>query len=153
MKNSKYYLKTLLLLITIGIFNSGCKKDQTQTTSCVSQTSSELSTVNVFDGRIGSLYYNFAIANFAFSQAVNSYSNNCGQTTYGSTSLVITNTINKTITISYKVIATIGIVTWTYQNVSVIAPNSAMNLQVINSNQQRLHIGQIIIQLSNIVYS
>jgi len=79
--------------------------------------------------------------------------NNCQQHDYGVTRLPITNAINRTISFNYLITATIGLVTWQYQDVATIPANTTIDVGVINSNVQRLHIGTVIILLNNITYN
>ncbi|WP_448698657.1 hypothetical protein ACFGVR_17530 [Mucilaginibacter sp. AW1-3] len=151
-------MKTQILAVSVCIILIvslvGCWWDTSSnpTPSCTAQASSELTSINVFDGTIGSMYYGSAIANFKFSQVSQLYPNNCSVNTYGATSLKITNTISKTVSFSYRVTATIGIVSWQYQDAATVSPNSTIDVGVINSNVQRLNIGTTVIQLTNITY-
>jgi len=148
------YLISSGLIFILAVVLSGCpaSKNTDATPNCTSQASSEVSSFNVFDLNPSSGYFNNAIANFSFNQASVIYPNNCKVDSYGNTSLQITNAVNKTISFSYQVTATIGIVTWQYQNVATIAPNASVDVGVINSNPQRLNLGSVVIYTGLITY-
>lgn len=136
--------------ILLATLLSGCKPTPvTPQKSCVLQTATEPSVGSTYLASTGQL---FAI--FNFSQAVNSYSDiTCGQTTYGATSLSITNVTNLPVSFNYIITMTVGIVTWQYQGAVAIAANSSTDVGVINStNAQRIHLGTVNIQLSNVVF-
>lgn len=154
MKHNHLFRTAFIVFIIVSL--TGCiggGKHGDPTPSCTAQASSEITAFNLFDLNPSSPYFNTAVANFSFTQASQVYTNSCGVDTYGSTSLTITNGVNRTISFSYQVTATIGLVTWQYQNVATIPPNSFINVGVINSNQQRLHIGTVLIRTGIITYN
>ena len=133
MKRNHLFRPVLIAFIIISLTAciGGGGKHEDPTPSCTAQASSEITAFNLFDLNPSSPYFNAAVANFSFTQASQVYTNSCGVDTYGSTSLTITNGVNRTISFSYQVTATIGIVTWQYQNVATIPPNSFINVGVM----------------------
>ena len=119
---------------------------------CTPSTGSEATSVNGFDRNPNSQFYNKAVANFTFNQAKTTYSNNCQISSYGSTSLSITNATNKTMSFDYGITFIRNAVTWQYQNLAVIPPKSSINVGVINGGATQINGGNITIVSSSITY-
>ena len=155
-----------LALLFLGVnFLAGCEKDPTTdvnppppTATCVETTTPYFKSVNFFDFRTTSPFYNQAVANFRFSQDSKSYrsSNPSLPLTCPSlsckTDLLITNNTNRKITFDFSVSFSLNFAAWNYQGAVTINPASSVNVGTINSNCARIDLGTVLLQSSNIAY-
>jgi hypothetical protein len=142
-------IKILGGVIVLVLLLNACNKktEVTPSSSCVMETANESTSASTYLASNGQL-----LALFNFSQVENSFTNiTCGQSSYGATSLTITNATSLPVSFTYVITVTVGIVTWQYQGAVAIAGSSSIDVGVINStNAQRVHLGSISIQLYNI---
>jgi hypothetical protein len=140
-------------LVTI-IFLTGCEKEDTTSSSkCTSQTTNSPRSVNFFDFKSTSPYFNQVVANFKFNQSSTSYSGGTScPSSQCSTTLVIQNVTVKKITFDYKVTFTLNAVQWNYQGVAVIDPGASLTVGEISASCTSLALGQIVLQSVNISY-
>lgn len=143
---------SLYLCITACIKSADSTPSNGGTASCPSVASTESTTVNGFDYNPSSPFYNRTIVNFRFDQALTSYPNNCAVSSYGATDLKITNVITKTVSFSYLVTFSRGVVTWQYQNAVTIAPGATVDVGVISTKPTEVNGGAISIQSNGISY-
>jgi hypothetical protein len=152
MKRVLFY--AMLFLSTMVVYTACCKDDETTgQSSCVTNTTTRNKSVNVFDLRSGSPYYNQVVANFRFTQLSNTYSGspscplmNCG------TSLSIQNNTNKKITFDYNINFTLNLAHWNYQGVATINSGASVDIGQISDNCASLDLGGILIQSASITY-
>lgn len=134
----------ILIFLASGLIS--CKTNNSNSNTCKQITSSETTEAPTYILATGQ-----EIALFNFIQDVNQFADpECGVDTYGKTTLSITNTTSQPESFNYLINVAVGLVNWQYQSVVQIPANSTVNVGAINStNQQRIHIGTITIQILN----
>jgi hypothetical protein len=137
-------------------FLTGCSKEDlipSSSSSCSSQTTNSPRSVNFFDFKTTSPYFNQVVASFKFNQSSTSYSGGVScPSSQCSTTLLIQNVTVKKIIFDYKVTFTLNFVQWNYQGVAVIDPGAMLNVGEINSGCTSLALGQIVLQSTNVTY-
>ena len=132
--------------LTIVLFS--CKKDPvTPPAPQCPPSKAYNSRINIFDLRPASPFFNTVIANFRLKQTQNS----C-PTLQSSTTLLIQNNTANTISFDYNINLTLNFVSWNYQGVVSVLPNSSQDVGVINENPVRVDLAKIIVQCANIQY-
>lgn len=132
---------------------SGCKKETATSSACTAQTTNSPRSVNFFDFKTTSPYFNQVVASFKFNQTSTSYSGSTGcPSSQCSTVLTIQNVTAKKITFDYNVIFTLNFVQWNYQGIAVINSGASLNIGEINTGCTSLALGQIVLQSANITY-
>lgn len=137
-----------------AVLTTGCdKEDFGSSPKCTEQKTNSPRSVNFFDFKAGSPYYNQVVASFKFNQSSTSYSGGtvCPSSVC-STTLIIQNVTIKKITFDYKVTFTLNFVQWNYQGVAVIDPGASLAVGEINAGCTSLALGQIVLQSASITY-
>ncbi len=153
----KHYLLVYAVLALAGAsLAESCKKhgDEPQPEKeCTKTTITNSRSVNLFDLRTSSVFYNQVVANFKFVQASNTYkgTSNCPFMDC-STVLVIQNVTPKTITLDFNVIFQLNLAQWNYQGVTTIAPNATAEIGQVSSNCGSINLGSFVIQSASINY-
>lgn len=153
----KHYLLVYAVLVLVGTSLAGsCKKDGDEPQpekECTKTTTTNNRSVNLFDLKTSSAYYNQVVANFKFVQASNTYK---GTTSCPfmdcSTVLIIQNVTPKTITLDFNVIFQLNLAQWNYQGVATVAPNSTAEIGQVSSNCGSIALGSFVIQSASITY-
>ncbi len=134
-------------------FISGCKKDDASSSECTAKTTNAPRSINFFDIKAGSPYFNQVVASFKFNQGSTSYSGGTGcPISECSTTLSIQNITAKKITFDYNIIFTLNFVQWNYQGIAVIDAGATINVGEINASCTSLTLGQIVLQSASITY-
>lgn len=130
-----------------------CKKDKTTAPTCNEKTINAPASVNFFDFKTTSPFYNQVVANFKFNQSTKSYSGTAScPLMQCSTALIIQNVTAKKITFDYKITFTLNFAKWEYQGVALIDAGSSLIVGEISNNCASLLIGKIVLQSANISY-
>ena len=129
------------------------KGDGVDNNSCTKTSSTNVRSINFFDLKTSSPYYNQVVANFKFNQTSNTYSGGtaCPSMDCGTT-LVIQNATPKKITFDYNIIFNLNLISWNYQGVATIAANSSLDVGQLNSNCGSISLGAISIQSASVTY-
>lgn len=143
---------TLVFFLSLTLFLS-CKKQKTTTPSCTEKIVNAPGSVNFFDFKATSPYYNQVVANFKFNQNTKTYSGTTScPAMQCSTALIIQNVTVKKITFDYKITFTLNFVKWEYQGVAVIDAGASLTVGEVSANCASLLLGQIVLQSANITY-
>lgn len=143
------------LLFSIISFSSlsSCCKDK----GCSVTTEIKTKSVNLFDRKPTSAYYNQVVAGFKLNQTVNDYKDatrcsSCSKSLECATTLSITNGTNKTMIFDYSVSFNLNLINWNYQGVATIAAGGTLEVGQINTNCGDLNLGTVLVQSANITY-
>ena len=149
MKNITSLTVLGILIATLSLITvASCKKKK-----CKKDTVTNTRTINGFDYRSTSPYYNQVVVNFKFSQSTNTYSGDGACPLIDcQTGLVIQNVTVKKITFDYNIIFTLNAIQWNYQGVAVIDPGNSLNVGQVSNSCGSVSLGSFVIQSTNITY-
>lgn len=155
MKIAKNLTKTLTTCLTLfsATLIFSCEKDEATAATCTEKITNSPVSVNFFDFKTTSPYYNKVVANFKFNQSTKTYSGTTSCPSMEcSTALIIQNVTVKKITFDYKITFTLNFVKWEYQGIAVIDAGASLTVGEISTNCASLLLGQIVLQSANITY-
>lgn len=140
------------IVFVVSFLLMGCDKEDTSQ-SCRETTTTRNRSVNFFDLRSSSPFFNQVVANFKFTQLSKTYS---GSSTCPlidcSTLLSIQNNSNKKISFDYNITFGLNFAQWNYQGVAVINPRASIEIGQINSSCAAIDLGALFIQSASITY-
>ena len=156
MKRLIYYIA---LFFSASLFYTACCKDNptpqptSATSSCQENKTTRNVSVNFFDFKSTSPYFNQVVANFKFSQRTSTYSGsascpfmNC------STTLTIQNNTTRKISFDYNIVFNLNLAHWNYQGVATINAGSSVDIGQVTENCAAIDLGQILLQSTSISY-
>jgi hypothetical protein len=149
----KQTLNAVIASLLLLLFLASCHKDK----GCKESTESRSRSINLFDTKSTSIYYNQVVANFKFLQTskinspYDSYSTCTTPSTYPIT-LSIQNLTAKKMIFDYNISFNINLISWNYQGVATIPAGGSLDVGEITNNSGNITLGSFIIQSVNIVY-
>ena len=143
----------LLLGTMIAFSQMGCSKDDASTANSTptADTTINRKNANLIDVNPSSVYHNQAVAVFSFTQTTITGAS-VSQSLSSSVNLQITNETNRTIHFDYNIDFAINSISWNYQNVATICPNSTINVGEISKSPGNISLGAITLQSVSITY-
>ncbi len=146
----KYALLPALLFLIVCCVS--CYK-QNSIPACSETTATNIRSINFFDRKATSPYFNQVVSNFKFTQLTTTWSGgtNCPQMDCVTT-LLLQNSTHRTISFDYNIIFTLNTNNWNYQGVATIAPDSTLSVGEINTSAGSIALGVFTLQSINITY-
>lgn len=144
----------MLVILSGLVFTVSCTKDDPPPSdTCRKNLTTSIRSINFFDTRVSSPYYNQVVANFKFVQISNEYSGSpsCPQMDCATT-LLIQNSTTRKITFDYNLLFSLNLIRWNYQGVAVVPAGGSLDVGQINSNCGSISLGSFLIQSASISY-